>query len=109
MQDREDTPQSEPFALYTPRNASLSLPNKQASSTDMQYIKFLAIISTVISVVSALPADKRGDPLLSLAREESTALAGEESAVAEGPKTDVIAPDPDCFILFPCINWKRVL
>ncbi|KAJ7928087.1 hypothetical protein B0H13DRAFT_2653255 [Mycena leptocephala] len=77
----------------------------------MQYIKFLAFIATAISVVSAgpLPVEnglKRSDALLN-AREEPSVVAAD--TIAEGPSEDIVKPDPDCFILYPCINWKRVL
>ncbi|KAJ6491476.1 hypothetical protein DFH09DRAFT_1208236 [Mycena vulgaris] len=75
----------------------------------MQFLKFFALIATsaVFSTVSGSPIlglNLRDDALAVTA--DSSSVAGDTAvAVANGLKTDVLKPDPNCFILYPCINW----
>ncbi|KAJ7441248.1 hypothetical protein FB451DRAFT_1414729 [Mycena latifolia] len=72
----------------------------------MQYIRLLAFIATAISVVAASPLSVEN----ALKRDDVAPAGGEDSTAITTDKTvaavdDVLKPDPDCFILYPCINW----
>ncbi|KAJ6491490.1 hypothetical protein DFH09DRAFT_1453397 [Mycena vulgaris] len=74
----------------------------------MEFLKFFALIAAgaVFSAASGSPVlglNLRDDALAATA--DSSSVAGDTAVtVANGPQTDVLKPDPNCFILYPCVG-----
>ncbi|KAJ7136393.1 hypothetical protein C8R43DRAFT_1132542 [Mycena crocata] len=82
----------------------------------MQFTKFFAFVAAIAISVAAIPLPANTEALAATANVDAIAegepanppKTGEETSLAsepaaEGPKADV-APESNCWIIFPCIN-----